>query len=305
MKLSAMLVGLGSSVCICACTGLTQMQDTAAKFDLGVHTASNAELGLFNQVQAAECARNFYTQGFDFATAVPDKNTGQYRLSDSILDLRPSACVHQELTDPELRMRQKLLEAITLYADAIQSLTNGTSETGLGKNATDLAGDIKTLATQQKFTTEAQGDAAVLNTAVTTIAAMIIDHSSYKHVKDAALAMQKPLSIVVARLKTENSDDAVGLESKTDSLANEMRSALSAARDKFGPASFLDVVAARASFQSLIVAAPNVQTLNDTLDAIVRANDALGRSTDGGAIPEIADLISRAQQASTLFNSSK
>jgi hypothetical protein len=134
---------------------------------------------------------------------------------------------------------------------------------------------------------------------------MIIDHSSYKHVNDAATAMQGPLLTVVNELKEENIGDAIGLSSKADGLVNEMRTGLSAARDRYGPASFLDVVSTRATLQTLIIAPPNVKQLNDTLDAVVKANEALARSTDGGAIPEIADLISRGQQASTLFNAAK
>ena len=45
------------------------MQDTAAKFDQAVHTATAAEMTLFQRVQSAECARNFYNSAFRFATA--------------------------------------------------------------------------------------------------------------------------------------------------------------------------------------------------------------------------------------------
>jgi hypothetical protein len=303
MKQFGCLAASVMSVVVSACAGLTQLQDTAAKFDQGVHTASAAETGLFNQVQASECSRNFYVQGFNFATALRDKNTGQY--PELPLDLRATACVHQELTDAELTNRQSLMQAITLYADAIQTLTNGTSDTNLNDDAKTLAGKIKDLGTQQKFTsTEAEAGAA-LNTAIVTIATMVIDHSSYKDVKAAAAAMQKPLSTIVKALEDENSADAVGLASKADLLTNEMRTGLLAARDKFGAASFLDVVTTRTTLQSLIVTPPNVAQLNGTLDAVVKANEALARSTNGGAIPEISALISRAQQASTIFSASK
>jgi hypothetical protein len=280
------------------------MQDTAAKFDQGVHTATAAEAALFTQVQAAECTRDVYTHGFDFATEQPDKS-GNFSKKPATLDLRGSKCIHNELTDEQLAIRQKLLKTITLYADAIQTLTNGTSDTKLSDDSTKLAGDIKTLGSQQKFTSSEAGLAAGLNAAIVTLATMIIDHSSYKHVKDAALAMQKPLSTVVDELKKENAGDVEGLSSKADALINEMRTGLDAARDKFGAASFLDVVYAKTTLDVLIITPPSVATLNDALDAIVKANDALARSTDGGAIPEISDLISRGQQASTLFNASK
>jgi hypothetical protein len=301
-RLGSTLAGV-AIVATSACAGLTQMQDTAAKFDQGVHTASAAELSLFTQNQAAECSRTFYLQGFEFAVATPDPKTHHYPVLP--LDLRSSACVHQELTDDQLAIRQKLMQTMTLYADAIQTLTNGTNDANLSDNAKTLAGDIKALGTQQKFTSVGSNAAAALNTAVVAIATMIIDHTSYKHVKDAASAMQAPLETVVKELKAENLADATGLSSKTDSLLNEVRTGLSAARDRFGAVSFLYILSARATVQSLIVSPPNVKQLNETLDAIVKANAALARSNDGGAIPEISDLISRAQQASTLFNAWK
>jgi len=304
MKPIFALIAAITSFSFSACAGLTQMQDTAAKFDQGVHTVSTAEMNLFTQVQAAECSRNFYVQGFDFATVPRDKTTGKYPERPP-LDLRSNTCVHLELTDEQLALRQKLMQTITLYADAIQTLTNGTSDTNLSDEAKTVAGKIKDLGTQQKFTSTEVGVGAVLNAALVTIATMVIDHSSYKDVKSAATAMQTPITNVVKALKAENSADAIGLASKADGLANEMRTSLSAARDNTGAASFLDVVSTRMALDSLIVTPPNVAQLNATLDAVVKANDALAHSTNGGAIPEIADLISRAQQASTLFNASK
>jgi hypothetical protein len=294
----------GGAAALSACAGLTQMQDTTAKFDQGVHYAGAAELSLFTQVRAAECTRDFYRNGFDFATATRDPKTKEY-VPNISLDLRAGACINKELTDDELAMRQKLLSTLTLYADAIQTLTNGTADKSLSDEATDLAGNIKKLGTQQKFTGTAATDIAALNAAVITLTTMILDHRSYQHVKDAAQAMKSPLSQVVEALKAENSGDAVGLASKADGLVNEIKSGLDSARDQFGAASFLEVIFAREALQSLIITAPDIKQLNDTLDAIVAANTALARSSDGGAIPEISDLTSRAQQASALFKAAK
>jgi hypothetical protein len=295
---------VGGTAALSACAGLTQMQDTAAKFDQGVHYAGAAELSFYNQVRSAECTRDFYRNGFDFATATRDPKTKQY-VPNISLDLRSVACSNKELTDDELALREKLLSTITLYADAIQTLTNGTSDKSLSDKASDLADNIKTLGTQQKFPGTAATDIAALNAAVITLTTMILDHRSYQHVKDAAQAMKSPLSQVVEALKAENLADAVGLASKADGLVNEVKTGLDSARDQFGAASFLEVIFAREALQSLIVTPPDVKGLNDTLDAIVAANTALARSTEGGAIPEISDLTSRAQQASALFNAAK
>jgi hypothetical protein len=295
---------LVSAVFTAACTPLTQMQDTAAKFNQGVHIAAAAEVNLFHQVQAAECARNFYRQGFDFATAVRDEK-GKFAPTQSVLDLDPAHCTPFELTNDELALRRKLIDSITLYADAIQALTNGTSDTNLSKGSQMLAENIQSLGKQQKFSASTADGAALLNTAVITIASAIVDHKIFTDVKTAAGAMQQPLSAVVEALKAENTADAAGLASKTESLINEMRAALSASRDRLGPLSFMDVVAARTTLQTVTVTPPKVEQLNQTLDAVLKANEALAHSTNGGAIPEISELSSRAQQASSIFNASK
>jgi hypothetical protein len=294
---------LGAAVGMSACSaGLTQMQDTVTKFDQGAHAAGTAEMSLLHQVQAAECSRNFYAQAFSFATAQKDKKTKKYPVVP--LDLT-AACTHQELTDAQLEIRQKLMDTITLYADAIQTLANGTDDTNLSKNSQSLASNIQGLAKQQGFTAVTATDTAALNAAVVTITSLILDHTKYKEIKDAASSVQPGLTTVVAQLKAENLSDAEGLASKAGSVTNEFYTALLSARDQRGPASFLDVVQAHMALQSIVIASPNVAQLNDTLDALVAANEALARATNGGAIPEISDLVSRAQQAVTLFNSSK
>ncbi len=304
MKALLVLSLLCVTAVLSACAGLTQMQNTAAKFDQAVHSASSAELGLLNQVRAAECIRDFYVTAFNFATATLDRTTNKYEPTVA-LDLTATTCVHKELTDKELKIRQDLLSAITLYADAIQTLTNGTSDTSLNSSATTLAGNIKSLAKQEKFPAAVGIGAAALNTAVVTLATMILDHANYQDVKAAAVAMQGPLSEIVCDLKLENKGDAAGLISKEDGLSDDFNSALRSARDQFGPESFLDVVFARRALQSTVIAVPNIVRLNKMLDGIVSANAALARSTNGGAIPEISDLVSRAKRASALFNASK
>jgi len=302
MKICA---GISAVSGLCSCVGLTQMQDTAAKFDEGVHGATAAESRLLHNIQAAQCNRDFYKSGFDFATAERDIHSHLFPREQSNLDMRVGHCAHTELTDDELVLRMKLMDTITLYADSIQALTNGTADANLSQESQTLAASIQAIGAQQQFASRGLVPASALNAAVVSITRVVIDHRSYKHVKEAAASMQKDLESIVEALKAENTADAVGLENKADGLTNEMRAALSASRDQVGPASFLDIVYARLTLDSLVIAPPDIAQMNAALDAIVAANAALARSAKGGAIPEISVLLTRAQQANNLFNAGK
>jgi hypothetical protein len=295
-------------IALSGCAGLTQMQDTVTKFDQGAHSVSTAQMSLFHQVQAAECNRNFYEKAFNFAQGEKqwkkwnkDKgNKGEEFPFDLI-----EPCTNKELTDDQLSIRQKLMDTITLYADAIKALANGTDDTDLSTNSKSVASNIQTLATQQKFTAITSTDTAALNTAVVTITNLILDHKKYKEIKEAASAVQQELTTIVAELKNENISDIKGLQSKKETFSNEYRTAVLASRKKRDVASFLDIVDAHNNISLIFPSPPNADQLNKTLDALVAANQALANAENGGEIPEISDFISRAQQAVTLFNSSK
>jgi len=296
IKVKTVLFLIATVFLLSGCAGMggfTQMQDTVAKFDQGVHSASTAQMSLFHQVQAAECNRNFYKLAFDFAQGekVP-------------LDLM-APCTNTELTDAQFEIRQKLLATITLYADALQTLASGTDDTNLSANSKNLVTNIQNLAKQQGFTAVTPSNTAALNTAVVAITNLILNHVRYKEIREAASAVQPELTTVVAELKAENLNDVKGLASKKETFANECKTAILSARDSKHVASFLEIVEAHNNLQSIFPSPQNADQMNKALDALVAANQSLAKAKNGGAIPEISDLISQVQRAVALANSSK
>ena len=159
MKPSRLFSVPGLACWVAGCVGMTQMQQTAAQFDKAVHTTAATELTLFREVQVGECNDQFYQQAYRVA------GLGADRLDLSQLDLTGGPCAHQELTDEELAIRQKLLSTLTLYADAIQTLSEGKGNLDPSAKEKALAGDIKSLATQGKFSSVEKSGAAGLDAA--------------------------------------------------------------------------------------------------------------------------------------------
>lgn len=295
MKISGFILLICvSSLSACSTLGRpVGAQGFVAKFDRGAHTVSSSEMAFLHQVQAAGCTRDFYEQAFKFATA-----------QDSKLDLAPQ-CTHQELTDHELQQRQKLLSAITLYADSLLALKNGANDTDLNRNSSSLARSIASLASKQGFTAVSASGTGALNAAVVSIAEFIIDHHADTEITVAASKLQEPLATIVDTLKSENLNDAHGLLSKFGAIKNEFRIAVLSSRKERGVASFLNIAAAHAALNSILIPPPHIAKLNSALDALVAANQALADPRSGAATLEISALVSRGRQAVALFHSSR
>jgi hypothetical protein len=278
---------------------MTLMQQTTSQFDKAVHTTATTELVLFREVQAGECNDQFYQQAYRVAGLGPD------RIDLTQIDLTGGHCTHQELTDEELAIRQKLLSTLTLYADTIRALSEGKGNLDPTAKEKALAGDIKSLATQGKFSSVEKSGAAGLDAAVSAVVHIIIDRRVYREVESAAGAVQSELTVVIRELQAENRNDAQGLRSKYGSVNNEMISALKLACERGGVGCFFGISSARTALDSVIVAPPDIEQLNKTLDAVLTANASLAQPKSAGAVAEVSELADRAQRAATLFNESK
>jgi hypothetical protein len=219
----------------------------------------------------------------------------------SQLDLTGAPCAHQELTDEELAIRQKLLSTLTLYADAIQTLSEGKGNLDPSPKEKALAESIKSVATQGKFSSVEKSGAAGLDAAVTAVVHVIIDRRVHKDVEGAAGAVQSDLTLVVRELQAENRNDAQGLRSKYGSVNNEMVSTLKLACERGGAGCFFGITAAHSALGSVIVAPPNIEELNKALDAVLAANAALAKPKSESAAAEVAELVDRAQEAAALL----
>jgi hypothetical protein len=100
-------------------------------------------------------------------------------------------------------------------------------------------------------------------------------------------------------------NDAQGLRSKYGSVNNELVSTLKLACARGGAGCFFGISSAHAVLDSVIVAPPNIEELNETLDAVLAANASLAQPKSEDVAAEVSELADRAQQAAALFSASK
>lgn len=285
--------------CILAGCISFQTRQTAAQFDDAVHTAAASERALFREVQAADCNDQFYREAFRVA------GFGAEAPALAQLDLTGAHCTHGELTDEELAIREKLLGTLTLYADAIRALSDGQSDAELDSKEKTAAGDIKSLAAAGKFGALEKSGAAGLDAAVSAVLRVSTDRRDQRDVESAAGGVQNGLALLVQALQMENDADVKGLASKYGSVSNELYAALRLACEHGGAGCFLGIAAAHATLVAVIVAPPDAEKLNKTLDALLQANASLAQPRRAGARADVAAFAEQAQQAAALFTASK
>jgi hypothetical protein len=299
MKLSHLAAAVGLTIGLGGCVEMKQLQETTSQFDKAVHTTATSELQLFHEVQAADCNDQFYREAFQVA------GFGTPPLTLSQVDLTGGHCTHEELTDADLSIREKLLSTLTLYADTLQALSDAKGDVALSANEKKVAGDIKSLATQEKFNSIEKSGAAGLDAAVSAVVNVIIDRRVQKDVQSAAMAVQSGLTVIVRELQAENGGDAKGLASKYGSVTNEMTSILKLTCSHGGAECFLGIASAHAALGSVIVALPDVEKLNKTLDSLLKANASMAQPKGSGAGAEVSEFVDHAQEAASLFSASK
>jgi hypothetical protein len=299
-----LLLSLITAVTIAGCAGLTQMQDSITKFDQGVHSASAAQMNFFRAVQVADCTNQFYTQTYNWAI---HKNNN--------FDLS-GICKPEILSDDQIKIRQALMDAITLYADKMAMLATSDDNKTLDSNSQNIASTLDSVAKAHGFTNLSVTTG--VEAAIIAIANMKIDQMRITQIKKSAADMQQYLESIVASLKAENTNFAVGVASKIDAIELELRPIVAETYQQRGKMSFFDVVEARHIMQSVnpFSITPITDTkgaadpksdahnvalqLNAMLDAVINANKAIANAGTGGIIAAANDLIARAQAAQSI-----
>jgi hypothetical protein len=307
---------------ICAgCSGLTQIQDTVTKFDQGAHTVSTAQIAFIKSAQTADCNFQFYQNALSYSVS-PDP------APHIPLDLA-SPCVSTIVTKDQLSTRQNLLNAITLYADQIQSLASEDSDKTLSGNAQTAANNINGLAKNHGLLgSNGLPIAADVETAVIQITGMVLSAKQLSDIKASARAQSDNLKSIVGYLKQENTDLANTMVNQAGSEANTLESIIGLVKQdgilvsngrstvarSNNPQVYLLTLTAR---QMLLNTPPTgislsatggsaqdplsvASQLNNTLDGLVTANDAIANASTGGAIADVSDLVARAQAAQTM-----
>lgn len=300
-------VGILMGLSLAGCPGLSMMQQSILQFDQGAHSLSTSEMNYFIAVQSVDCTAGFYLQAINWANG-PGSN----------FDIS-GVCTPTILTDAQIKTRQALMDALTLYADKMAALASPDSNKALDANSQKLAENLNALAKQQKFSDLSL--ASSVEAAIIAISEMALDQKKFKEIKTAAKEMNPHLTAVVSALEIENNVFAQGIGSKLDSIEMNLRP-LVASQTKSDPMSrLMDVVEARHIMQTAnpFGTVPLTKTegaadpskdpnnvalrLNKALDSMLNANKAIANAGTGGIIAAANDLIARAQAAQRVQSS--
>jgi len=283
---------------------LTQLQDSLSKFDQGAHSVATSQMAFFNGVHRIECEKQFYDAAYNYSK---NKNTP--------IDLRGKCKADQLfLSSAQIKIRQNLLDAITLYADQLQALASAGDDKNLDTNLQTTATNLNKLASQGGLSKNDISIAADVEAAVVALTNMVLDQVKKNDIKTAAKNQQDNIVKVVEALKAENKSLASGVDDYIGSIRTNLVATLSAIRDKQGPVVFFDVVGARSYLQTLSPFGSNalddsdpsidpldplsaVKQLNAALDGLVAANKVIANSDTGGIVAAVNDLVVRAQAA--------
>ena len=288
MKQSLLLCVALTALSVSGCfSGLTQIQDSVAKFGQAASSISSAEMNFFQAVKTADCNSQFFTTAYNQALG-----TGNFDISGS--------CTPSILSDQQLKIRQSLMDALTLYAAKMSALATSDDNKALDSNAQALATKLNSLAKQGGFSGLAV--ASDVEAGIIAITNMVLDQTRFSDLKQAAGAMQVHLSAVVGALKTENIAFAEGINSKVEKTEGEVREVLAATHNTRRQMTFFDMLEARRIVQSMNTSDPKtvVFQLNATLDSLLNANEAIATAGTGGIVAAVNDLIARAQAAQAM-----
>jgi hypothetical protein len=300
-------IPLALAALLSACSGLTQLQDSLSKFDQGAHVVASSQATFFNGVHSVECEAQFYAGAY------------AYSKDDSVpIDLRGKCAADKLfLNSAQIAIRQKMLDALTLYADALQALGATGDDKSLDTNLQAAAGNINTLATNSGLSKADGSIATDVEAAIVGLTNMILDQKKKTDIQAAAKSQQANLAKIVDTLKAENLSLASGVDDLIGAIRANLAATLATTRQREGSAVFFDVVRARGYLESVSpfgskglddstgtsdpVVDPSVAVsqLNAALDGLVSANNAIANAGVGGINAAVADLVSRAQAART------
>ena len=285
---------VAAALAIAGCSGLSQVQDSISKFDQGAHSVATAQMTFLRSVRAVDCQDQYIQRLHDFAVG-----------SIATIDLS-GACTPKAPSDQETEIRQKLMDALTLYADKLQALATGGDSKTLGSNSQTLATNLNGFAALGGFKASSIG--ADAEAAVIAIAQMALDQHVFNSVRAAAAAEQNNITQIASALKGENLAAANVVGIHLNRITENMALVARAARAQQGPAVFYLILSSPSTVQAVstfgtgdaATAMGAAAQLNEALDSFVKANAAIATADSGGIVAAVKDLIARGQAAQTM-----
>ena len=193
---------------IAACSGLPAIQQPVAKFSVAAQQVASTEDAYIEAVRASDEKVQYYN---NLKLYVMNLQTPKFETTNN-----------STISDSDLKLREDLLNTISIYGAKLAALTNSDATKSLDKNVTSLAIDLKSIDKNAFTALDKTVDTNAVVTAVVAIADFVIDREIYKEVKASALAMDPYLGTVADTLKEENKLFARKLQNNAKQIDGRM-----------------------------------------------------------------------------------
>jgi hypothetical protein len=306
----AIVAAMSISLLTGGCAGLSEIQNSVSQLDQSVHTLATAESNFLVSVRGADCEYQFLKTTYMYAQGKATFQVAGYCI--------PSASFTPVISDAEIKTRNDMLTALTLYADQLQALASSSSDKNLDTNSKTLATNLNSAVTNKSIklpaavTTGAPGIVDLVTTAFTKIAEMVIDAKTYSTITDAAGKMQTNIDSIALALEKEDYALGQNLVAQHQVMEIFIRSVVASNRtDKFDAAVQARNLLASTAGQSTLALATmpaawtdsSAQQIVDAAEAARKANQAVALGAPASISAEAHDLYQRATAANDFYNS--
>jgi hypothetical protein len=171
--------------CVAALSGCPNFNEPVAHFSQAANNTQSAEGAFIRDAQRKECEAAIYESAFE--VAIGHKPSSSFDFVDP--------CPAIVITQREIQIRDAAMAAIVLYANSLQALATGGSDTSLDADLKTTATNLSTASKANAFqgVSSSLSNASAVTQAIGAVADWVLELKVSGDIKEASKNMQENL----------------------------------------------------------------------------------------------------------------